>query len=138
MKGVLFMTNQQRNQILTLRAKGLTFAAISDAVGLPAGTVKSFCSRNKGAEPAVPKIVTEGMCEYCGKPITTTPGKRAKQFCDRSCYIRWWHAQGTHKPTTYDKVCAHCGKPFTVAVKKAQKYCSAACYQAARKEDSHA
>ena len=127
------MTNQQKNQILTLRAKGLTFTAISDAVGLPTGTVKSFCSRNKNAKPSDSKN-TEGVCVYCGKPITPTPGKRVKQFCDRSCYIRWWYAQGPHKPTTYDKVCAHCGKPFTVAVKKWQKYCSAACYHDARKE----
>ncbi|MCR5484579.1 MAG: recombinase family protein [Clostridiales bacterium] len=126
------MTDQQRNQILTLRAKGRTFTAISDVVGIPAGTIKSFCSRNKNIEAPVPKT-TECVCAYCGSPIVLTPGSRAKRFCDRSCYIRWWHAQGTHQATTYHKVCANCGKPFTVAVKKTQKYCSAACYQEARK-----
>ena len=60
-KGVMYMTDQQRNQILTLRAKGLTFTAISDAVGIPAGTIKSFCSRNKNVEAPVPKT-TECVC----------------------------------------------------------------------------
>ena len=136
-KGVMYMTDQQRNQILTLRSKGLTFAAISESVGIPAGTVKSFCSRNKSIEAPVPKTA-EGVCAYCGRPIVLTPGSRAKRFCDRSCYIRWWHAQGTHQATTYHKVCANCGKPFTVAVKKTQKYCSAACYQEARKASGNA
>ena len=120
-----------------MREKGLTFAAISDAVGVPAGTVKSFCSRNKSTEPSTQQN-TESVCANCGKPIILTPGSRAKRFCDRSCYIRWWHAQGTHQATTYHKVCANCGKPFTVAVKKTQKYCSAACYQEARKASGNA
>ncbi|MBQ3868362.1 MAG: helix-turn-helix domain-containing protein, partial [Clostridia bacterium] len=74
------MTDQQRNQILTLRAKGLTFTAISDVVGIPAGTIKSFCSRNKNIEAPVPKT-TECVCAYCGSPIVLTPGSRAKRFC---------------------------------------------------------
>ncbi len=137
-KGVFNMTDQQRRQILTLKAKGLTVAAIADAVGIPAGTVKSFCSRNKDIPLPDPPQTGTDACVYCGKPIEPLTGRYARRFCDRSCYIRWWHAQGNHKRTAYEKVCACCGKPFTVFTRKAQKYCSAACYQDARKAAHHA
>ena len=137
-KGVFSITDQQKNQILVLKAKGLTVTEISDTVGVPIGTIKSFCYRNKGTPvPILPQKATT-TCVCCGKPIDPQSGRHARRFCDRSCYIRWWHAQGGHKRTEYNKVCAHCGKPFTVFTRKAQKYCSAACYQAARKAANNA
>jgi len=30
-------------------------------------------------------------CPTCGKPITQTPGKRKKKYCNSSCRSKRWH-----------------------------------------------
>lgn len=41
------MTNEQRNIIQKMRMKNETYAMISDAVGIPIGTIKSYFHRQK-------------------------------------------------------------------------------------------
>lgn len=123
------MTDQQRNSIQRLRAAGTAMSEIAEAVGLPLGTVKSFCSRCgvTRTEPAA-----EIHCRYCGAVVVQTPGAPERHFCDRHCYIKWWHCQSGRR-TVYHKECLHCGKPFDATSKKTQRYCSIACFQASRK-----
>ena len=40
------MTNEQKPKIISLRKQGNSLAEVADKLGLPIGTVKSFCSRN--------------------------------------------------------------------------------------------
>ena len=126
------MTQKQKQQIAAMKKEGLTIMTIAELTGLPLGTVKSYCHRNKNEILALNTTVFNGCCKYCGMPITPTPGKRVKQFCDRTCYNRWWHAQSNHPRMFYKRVCAHCGKTYGT-LRKGQKYCSVACYQAARR-----
>lgn len=43
------MTDAQKSTVLTLRSKGMSFSMIAETVGLSVNTIKSFCSRHKGA-----------------------------------------------------------------------------------------
>ncbi len=124
------MTEQQRNTIFTLRASGAAMSEIAEAVCLPVGTVKSFCSRCKAPRT---ETSAEIHCSYCGAPVIQRSGTAVRHFCDRHCYNKWWHSHNERGRTVYHKQCLHCGRPFDALSKKAQRYCSAACYQAARK-----
>ena len=123
------MTDQQKRQIEFCRAKGASVSTIAEMVGLPIGTVKSYCSRQKESELPVQK------CQYCGSPIMQTEGRKAKHFCNQSCYFRWRYSQGDLKRTAYKKKCAHCGKTFDAVSKKEQKYCSRDCFNKSRGGD---
>ncbi|MBQ7540921.1 MAG: RNA polymerase subunit sigma-70 [Clostridia bacterium] len=122
------MTEKQKKQIDVCRENGLTISAIADVTGLSVSAIKSYCSRRNEAEPP-----SDFHCKFCGAALMQTEKHREKHFCNQSCYFRWRYAQGDIKRTVYQKKCAHCGKPFTAASKKEQKYCSCACFYAARK-----
>lgn len=40
------MTNLQKDQIIAMREQKVTYATISEALGIPIGTIKTFCRRN--------------------------------------------------------------------------------------------
>ena len=121
------MTENQKKHIDACRENGLTISATAAKTGLPLGTVKSYCRRKEQ------ELQPDSHCKFCGAELTQTEGHRRKHFCDQSCYFRWRYAQGDLKRTVYEKKCAYCGKTFTAASKKEQKYCSRACFYAARK-----
>ena len=121
------MTENQKKQIDECRDNGLTISSIADVTGLSVSAIKSYCSRrNNSEQPSDPH------CKYCGAELTQMEGHRQKHFCDQSCYFRWRYAQGDLRRTVYKKKCVHCGKNFTAASKKEQKYCSHACFQQSR------
>ena len=120
------MTERQKKQIDACRENGLTISATAAATGLPLGTVKSYCRRNDIEKPS------DFHCKFCGAALMQTEKHREKHFCNQSCYFRWRYAQGDLKRTVYEKKCAYCGKQFTAASKKEQKYCSRACFQKSR------
>ena len=41
------MTNEQKVQIIALHKRGSSLTEVADKLGLPIGTVKSFCRRNQ-------------------------------------------------------------------------------------------
>lgn len=124
------MTLQQRNTILALRETGTSMRKIAELLGLPLNTVKSFCYRSTNARKEPEDVI---CCNYCGSIIKQKSNTTIRHFCDRHCYNKWWHSQNERGRTVYHKKCLHCGKQFDVVSKKAQRYCSVSCYQAARK-----
>ena len=122
-----FVTERDKSIILAMRENGESYSAIANALRIPVGTVKALCSREKKTDTNAGVL-----CLTCGAPIPALSHGKAKRFCSRRCYNKWWHANHTDR-TTYNRTCPVCGKVFTVRSNKCQKYCSADCYQAARK-----
>ena len=123
------MTEKQKKLIDVCRENGLTISATAAKTGLPLGTVKSYCRRKEQ------EMQPDPYCKFCGAALMQTEKHREKHFCNQSCYFRWRYAQGDIKRTVYEKTCAYCGKAFTAASKKEQKYCSRTCFYKARKGD---
>ena len=48
------MTKEQREQVRRLRAQGKGYKRIGGMLGIPVGTVKSFCRREAGEMPPAP------------------------------------------------------------------------------------
>ena len=113
--------------VFDIRETDESSSAIANAITIPAGAVKA--DRSCGTKP---NAAPGKLCVNCGAPIQTPDYGREKQFCCRHCYNKWWHANHTAR-TAYNRICPVCGKEFTVRSNKSQKYCSANCYQAARK-----
>ena len=127
------MNERERNNILKLRAKGLSFLAIAETLGISVGTVKTVCSRNKAAVERLQQPIIERYCLECGALLENTVTGNNKRFCSKQCYYRWWQKQAKNPRTAYKKVCPNCNNTFYVKSKKTQKYCSRACFYAARK-----
>jgi hypothetical protein len=132
------MTNEQKMKIVSLRTQGNSLAEIADKLGLPIGTVKSFCSRNHlVAEAALdvenlrPQPSPEGAkCKKCGAPLGQRPHHRQKLFCSDKCRLSWWHDNRHLAKNTERKTCLSCGASFTAD--GSRKYCSHSCYVKAR------
>ena len=133
MKGVDSMNERDRNNILNLRAKGMSFLAIAESLGISVGTVKTVCSRNKDTIEQKKQPQSGRNCLACGAPLdNSVTGSRAR-FCNQRCYYRWWQKQAKNPRKEYKKTCPNCHKTFFAASKKSQKYCSRDCFYAARK-----
>ena len=124
------MTERQKKQIDVCRENGLTISATADATGLSVSAIKSYCSRRNNSEQP-----SDFHCKFCGAALMQTEKRREKHFCNQSCYFRWRYSQGDLKRTVYEKKCVYCGKPFTAASKKEQKYCSRTCFYKSRGGD---
>lgn len=127
------MTDLQKKQILTMRQQNATYASISDALGIPIGTIKTFCRRN-GMTSATSNVP---LCKNCGAGLTKTPGAKPRLFCSDHCKQQWWNK---HR---YDRVsknitqvtCLTCGEEFFDYSGANRKYCSQTCYH--RREAHH-
>ena len=73
-------------------------------------------------------------CRWCGKPVTSTPGKRRKMYCGDECRKKWWskHRTELKGKTVQTKACACCGKEFRTFSSRHQKYCSQECHRKMR------
>jgi IS30 family transposase len=99
------MTIHEKQGILELRNKGLTYRQIGQRLGLSINTVKSFCRR----EEAKKKI-----CRNCGASLEQTLRRKPKTFCGARCRTQWWknHRDRINKKAFYSVVCANCGERF--------------------------
>ena len=87
------MTPMQKQQIQKLRAEGLGYGRISQALGLAKSTVKSYCTRNEipvGTLQDKGKIGLGPFCPQCGNPIVQKAGKKPRRFCTDACRVQWW------------------------------------------------
>lgn len=121
------MTDLQKQQIVAMRSQNATYTTISDALGIPVNTIKTFCRRN-GMTAATPKIP---VCKNCGGELTNTPGARPRLFCSDHCKQQWWNKHRSERVSTklIPHICLTCGKPFTDYSGAKRKYCSQECYR---------
>lgn len=128
------MNQQQRELIIKLRTKGLSYGKIAEAVGLSANTVKSFCRRNPTGKipPKVAATVRPERCPQCNSLLVQTSGHRQKRFCSDACRRLWWaaHPEQMNRNALHPMTCLHCGKSFLQYGTRPRKYCSQACYLA--------
>lgn len=127
------MNEQERNRILALRAQGMTFLTIAEKLGISVGTVKTVCSRNKVIVEQMKQPQIGHCCLKCGTPLESFAAGKQKRFCSQKCYYRWWQEHAENPRKEYKKVCTNCHNTFFAMSKKSQKYCSRACFYAARK-----
>ena len=130
------MTEQQKKQIIGMRQKGHSHAAIADALGLSRNTVKSFCLRNIRVELHEETVnpISKGVCDQCGKGFTQCLGHRQRRFCSEHCRMVWWNAHRDllNSNAKVENICACCGKRFMVYARQQRKYCTHNCYIAYR------
>lgn len=126
-----FMTEAEKLRISKLRQDGLGYKKIAAVLNLSANSVKTYLRRHPVEEDgtAYPDI-----CEMCGKPITQEPHRKRKRFCSDSCRISWWnaHPDKGEDRTLHTFTCAHCGHLFQSPA-RVRRYCSRACFAAARR-----
>lgn len=131
------MTGLQKQRIEYLRGKGESYSAIAADLGISTNTVKSYCRRNNlGAGYAAESLTqTDDACENCGKPLEHTPGAKKKRFCSDNCRLEWWksHPEAVTRKAVYTFVCPTCGAEFEAYGNAHRKYCSRACFGAARR-----
>ena len=125
----LDMTETEKLRIHKLRQEGLGYKKIAAALSLP---VKTYLRRHPIGEDAA---AIPDFCERCGKPIIQAPHRKRKRFCSDSCRISWWNAHPDKggKRILHTFTCAYCGRSFQSGA-KVRRYCSRACYAAARKK----
>ena len=118
------MTLEEKQKIYLLKKEGYGYKKIACQLGLSADSVKSFLKRN----PLDLELV--GTCKRCGTTITSTKGKKRKQFCSDRCRWDWWnsHIEDVNKKAYYVKVCKCCGKEFTAYGNQKRVYCTHECY----------
>ena len=126
------MTEAEKLTIRKLRQDGLGNKKIAVVLDLPVNSVKTYLRRHPVAEDAA---AVPDICERCGNPIIQTPHRKRKRFCSDSCRISWWNAHPDKggKRILHTFTCAYCGRSFQSGA-KVRRYCSRACYAAARKK----
>ena len=128
------MTNGEKTLVAQQRRQGLGYTEIARKLGMSVNTVKSYCQRNS-IKPVGKTTPEKDMCRQCGSVLEHTPGRKKKQFCSDVCRMRWWHEHREMSKNARGAKCAACGREFITD--RAQKYCSHACYIAARFGGAH-
>jgi len=122
------MTDLQKEKIETMREQKASYAAISEALGIPVGTIKTFCRRNGGPTEV---YQTKPCCKNCGVELSNTPKVKPRLFCSDQCKQTWWNKNRRERVST--KIVAHtcptCGKVFADYNGANRKFCSQECYR---------
>ena len=128
-----FMTKEQRSQIIDQRKQGCGYATIAKSVAVSINTIKSFCRRNGLAGGIADE--TTLVCSFCGVTLEQRSKTKPNRFCSENCRRAWWkeHPNASFKKAYYEKVCAFCGKHYTVYGRPESKYCCLDCAHNARK-----
>ena len=121
------MSQEQKDNIVLLRTKGMTYGMISDALGISRNTVKTICRRNG---PDDENNTSEHLCLCCGKEVKQNPGRKEKKFCSDRCRNTWWNRNldKVNRKANYKIICACCKKEFISYGNASRKYCSHECY----------
>ena len=139
------MTNEQKVQIIALHKRGSSLTEVADKLGLPIGTVKSFCRRNQisstaevvpqpertsNSDGTVETTKPNETCKRCGAQLERMLHHRRKLFCSDECRLAWWHENRHLAKGTSERNCSACGATFSADASR--KYCSHNCYIKAR------
>lgn len=128
------MTGEQKQQIFLLRKKGMSYAKISEHMGISRNTIKTFCWRNALSDGEMEKLYDNrgyrGFCKQCGAQIEQKPKSRPKVFCSNKCRQTWWneHNDLIKRKKQVACVCEYCGKEFMCYPSQKRKFCSHDCY----------
>ena len=90
----------EKERVASLRKEGHSYTRIAQILGVPLGSVKSFCSRNevKRETAVAPKPNKKpGVCRQCGALVTQLPHRKEKRFCSDACRTKWWNGQRSKK-----------------------------------------
>lgn len=78
------MTNDTKNQILSLRNEGYGYKRIAKELDVALSTVRYICSNSKGEE-------IKSTCLNCGTETISYPHKKSKKFCCDRCRWDYWN-----------------------------------------------
>ena len=111
-----------KDKVLELKNKGYSYKAISDQLGIPVSTAKTYLRREKASEG--------NTCKHCGAELVNVRGKKTKKFCSDKCRMAWWykHQNLMNKKSEYQVECKCCKEKFTFYGYKDRKYCSRECF----------
>lgn len=130
------MTENEKATICRLRWRELGCAEIAEALGLPEGTVKTYCARNalrdsdlEALFEARREFAVGVVCICCGAALDQSPGHRHKRFCSDACRLAWWnaHRDVVNRKNAHVFICAACGREFS-SYDPNRKFCSTPCY----------
>lgn len=126
--GGLVMTDLQKKQIVALREQKVTYASISEDLGIPVSTIKTFCRRNG---MTTERSQSKSCCKNCGAELSNTPKARPRLFCSNHCKQTWWnkHRRERSSSKIVPHTCPTCGKVFADYSGANRKYCSQECYR---------
>lgn len=117
------MNSALKAKVLDMRNDGLSYAKISESMGLSINTIKSFLRRNET------KCKDTVLCKNCRKPLEKLSRNGMKKFCCDSCRFEWWRKNAeSNRKCIRILVCKACGKKFKSYDNKDRKYCSHECY----------
>lgn len=123
-EGSIVMTTEQKNWIILMRKRGISYHTISQEIRVSINTVKSFCRRNG-------MCTSRGnRCIYCGGIITQLPGTKKRVFCSDKCKQTYWNKMRTTR-VSKNKLphqCPVCGEIFYDYSSSKRTYCSQECY----------
>ena len=128
--GGVMMTENQKNLIKIYREKGMSYRKIAEELVVSINTIKTYCKRNglggvrKGNASAVEEKTMVTACEYCGKPVSQSKGRKHKRFCSNSCRNQWWnsHMESVERKANYECVCENCSRTFLSYGNRNRKY----------------
>ena len=111
-----------KEKVIELKVKGYSYKEISEKLGIPISTAKTYLRREN--------ISVVNKCKFCGADLVNIPGKKAKKFCSDKCRMSWWYKNQSimNKKSAYEVVCKCCKKKFIFYGYKERKYCSKECY----------
>ena len=117
------MTQSEKNKIVLLKQRGMTYSEISKVMGMNANSIASFLRRNKNTDTKE----QNGICKNCGKRLSSD---RKKKFCSDVCKNAWWNLHRDEKGAyaSHNSSCQCCGKKINIYGNKKKKYCSHDCY----------
>lgn len=128
------MTEEQRQQIKTLRYQGFGYKQIANTIGLSRDSIRGYCIRNglhgfaAGVMKEYHKVMEEEfifiLCLNCGKEINQNPTGPRKKYCSMDCKRQW---EKIHR-RKHTFTCVYCGNEFKSLGANERKYCDHSCY----------
>lgn len=131
-----YMNSAQKEQVISMRKQKMTYAVISEKIGVSVGTIKSFCHRN-GITVDKEPISSTAICKNCGNAITSSQKTKPRLFCCDNCKQEWWNKHRSIRQSNkmFPCTCEVCGNVFMDYISANRKYCSQACYQ--KRSETH-
>lgn len=125
------MTTDEKKRVRELRVEGASYKTIAGELGVSENSVASYCRRN---HLDTQSLQNSNPCLQCGELIPKAEKRKPRKFCCDACRIAWWNAHRDRKKrrVPFTIVCAGCGKVVPSYGNHKRKYCSHACYTAAR------